>query len=124
VPLPVPVQAEENQVGFRQVDRERAVRHDVHEQEPRLFRFDDQIPQGPLAVFPEERFAPAQEQNPDPHIVQPPHLLPNLRVRMNDRGNIIDGAMLAAQIAFVGNDDRPKNGRVLPKQDRLRAKTG
>ena len=43
---------------------------------------------------------------------------------MDDCSDVIDGAMLAVQIAFVRNNNGSKDRGVLPEEDRLYAESG
>ena len=63
VPLPVTVQAQEDQVSFRQIDGEGTVGDHVDDQEAHFFGFDHQIPECLFAIPPKEGLAAAEEQD-------------------------------------------------------------
>lgn len=124
VPLPVPVQAEENQVGLRQVQGKGAVGHHVHNEKAQRPGFDNQLPQSLLSVPPEEGLAAAEKQDAHPHLIQAGHLLPDLPVGMDHVGDVVHRTVLAVQIALVRQDNRAQNGVLLPEQDGFYAEPG
>ena len=109
VAFPVAVKAQENQVRFGQVNRLRSVRDHVDNHEAHSLGLDDQIPDGQIAVSPQERLAAAEEENAGAHVVQCLHLFFDLYVGMHYRGDVVDGTVLAFQVAAVGYDDGAEN---------------
>ena len=71
-----------------------------------------------------EGLTAAEEEDTHAHIVKLLHLSAYLLIGMNYSGNVVDGAMLAMQIALVCNDDRAENGGFFLKQNSLRTKRG
>lgn len=72
-------------------------------------RFDDQLSQRALAVAPEEGLAAAEEEDAHAHIIELLHLPADLFIWMDDCRDIIDRAVFAVQVAFVGQDHRPED---------------
>src|SRR5699024_7665950 len=99
VPLPVAIQAEENQVGFWKIDGECAVRHHIDDEKSHLLRFENQVAERVRTVFPEKGFPAAEKQNAYAHIVKLPHFISDLPVWMDNPYDIVDKTMPAMQIA-------------------------
>ena len=59
--LPVAVQTEQDQIRFRQINREGAVGHHIDDEKAHLFCFHYQIPQSTLSIPPEEGLTAAEE---------------------------------------------------------------
>ena len=59
--LRIAVQAQEDQIRFRQIKGKRAVCDDVYNQEPHAFCLDDQIPQRAFSILPKEGLSAAKE---------------------------------------------------------------
>ena len=113
VTLPVAVQTEQDQIRFRQINREGAVGHYIDDEKAHFLCFHHQIPQGALSISPEEGLTAAEEQDTDSHIVELLHLLADLHIGMHNGGDVIDRTMLALQIAFVRYNDRSQNRLLL-----------
>ena len=121
--LSIAVKTEQNEICFGKINGKRTVGHDVYDQKAHLFRFDDQIFDCFIAVFPQKSLSSTEKQNSNAHIVETPHLFYNLHVRMDNRRYIIDGAMLAFQIASVRYNDRSKNRISLTEKNRLQSES-
>ena len=91
----VSVKAEQNQVGFGQVDRECTVRHNIDNQKTHLLSFNNQITNCFLAVLPQERFTATEEKDSYTHIVKLLHFGANLFIWMYNSGEVVYGTMLA-----------------------------
>ena len=101
---------------------ERPIRNHVDDEKAHALCFYHQIPERACAILPKKCFAPTEEQNANAHVIELLHFLPNLFIGMDDCCDIVDGAVLAMQIAFIGYDDRSENCRFLFKQNCLYAK--
>ena len=66
-------------------------------------------------LSPEEGLTAAEEQDTDSHIVELLHLLADLLIGMHNGGDIVDGTVLALQIAFVCYNNRSQNRLFLSK---------
>ena len=86
-----------------------SVRDHVHNHEAHSLGFDDQIPDCQIAVSPQKRLAATEEEDAGAHVVQGLHLFFNLGVGMHYRGDVVDGTVLAFQVAAVGYDDGSQN---------------
>ena len=124
VALPVAVQTQKDQIRFRKIDGKRTVRHDIHNEKAYGLRFDDQLSQRALAVAPEEGLAAAEEEDAHAYIIELLHLPADLFIWMDDCRDIIDRAVFAVQVAFVGQDHRPEDRLFFSQQDRLDAEGG
>ena len=91
----VSVKAEQNQVGFGQVDRECTVRHNIDNQKTHLLSFNNQITNCFLAVLPQERFTATEEKDSYTHIVKLLHFGANLFIWMYNSGEVVYGTMFA-----------------------------
>ena len=111
--LPVAVQTEQDQIRFRQINREGAVRDYIDDEKTHLLCFHHQITQGAISIPPEEGLTSAEEQDTDSHIVELLHLPANLLIGMYNGGDIVDGTVLTFQIAFVCYNDRSQNRLLL-----------
>ena len=124
VALPVAVQAQKDQIRFRKIDGKRAVRYDIHNEKAHGLRLDNQLSQRALAVAPEEGLAAAEEEDTHAHVVELLHLPADLFKWMDDRRDVVDRAVLAVQVAFVGQNHRPEDRLFFPQQDRFYAEGG
>ena len=115
MPLPVSVQAQQDQVRLRQVQGKGAVGDHVDDEKPHPLGLRHQVPQRFPAVPPQKGLAAAEEQDADAHAIEPLHFRINLLVWMDDRRDIIDRAVLTVEIALVRENDRAQD-RLLPAQ--------
>ena len=113
----IPVQAQKNQIGFRQIERVSAVGHDVDDQKADFPCLGYQITQRPAGILPEKGFAAAEEKNPDSLTVEQKHLLTNRRIGIDHRSQIVDRAMPAMEVAAVGQDDGAQDCFFAPEQN-------
>jgi len=124
VTLPVAIQAQKDKVGLRKIDRESTVGDHVDNQEAHLFSFDYKIPECLFTIPPEESLATAEEQNTHTQFIERLHLLANLLVRVYHSGDVIDRAVLALEVTFIGDDNRSEDWILLAEQDCFYAKAG
>lgn len=121
--LPVAVQTEQNQVRFRQINREGTVGHHIDDEKAHLLCFYHQIPQGAFSVPPEEGLTAAEEQDADSHVVELLHFSADLLIGMHNGGDVIDGTMLTLQVAFVCYNDRSQDRLLLAEQNSFDTET-
>jgi hypothetical protein len=74
--------------------------------------------------MPHERFAAAEEEYTNAHIVELLHFASYLCVRVDDRRYIVHGAMLAVQVASVRDDDCAENGQFFAEKYSFYAECG
>ena len=122
VSLAVAVQAEQDKVGLRQIDGVGAVGDHVDDEKAHFLGFDHKIPQSTVAVPPQKGLSAAEEQDPHPHVIELLHFLPDLRIGVDHGGDVIDRAMLAFEVAFIGDDHSTQNRILLTEQDGLDTK--
>ena len=117
VPLPVPVQAEKDQIGLGKLQREGAVGDDVDDQKARFLRVDHQVAQGLVPVPPEKGLPAAEKEDPHAEIVKRLHLPPDLPVGGHTGRDIVHRAMQTMEIAAVGDDDGAEDGVIRPEKN-------
>ena len=118
----IAVEAEEDQICFRKIDRVGTVCHGINDEKAHFLGFPNEIAQSKVPITPKEGFASAEKKNANAHVIKLLHFALDLTVGMDDSGDIVDRAMLAMQIAFVGDDHRAEDGGFLTEQDRLKPK--
>ena len=113
MPLTVTVQAQEDQVCFRQVNGEGTVGDYIDDQKAHFLGFHNKIPERLFTVPPKEGLASAEEQDPHTQIVECLHFLTDFIIGVNYGGEVIHRAVLALEVAFISNDHRSQDRLLL-----------
>lgn len=116
MPLPVAVQAEKDEIRFRQIQWKGSVCHHIDNKKSNPFGLNNQIPQGLALILPQKGLPAAEKQDAHSHGIQLPHLPMNPGIRMDHRSNVVHRAVLAGQVASVGHDDCAKDRRLFRRR--------
>jgi len=101
-----PIDADQDHVGLRQVQPACAVGDDVHRHEAQRPGLEDDVAQPAGAVAPEEGLPAIEEQDPHALATQGVHVGADAQPGVVHPADVGDRAVLAVQVAPVGEDDR------------------
>ena len=85
----VTIEADQNQIRFRQIDWKSPVRDQIYNHKPHFLGLHHQIPDCQIAVIPQERLSTIEEQDSHAQIIQCLHIFFNLGVRVHDFRDIV-----------------------------------
>ena len=116
VTIPVPVQAQKDQIGLREIQGKGSVGDHVDDEKAHALCLDHQVPEGDVPSLHKKVSPPQKKEDDGSHGVKLFHLPADLGVRIEDRGDIVDRAVLTVQVAPVRHDDGAKNGSLFLKR--------